>query len=274
MRRIHSAFRSNRIYVECIVQRVVLANHMTFRIVIAPCIEIQILAARQVVLLINLHPFANQRLFLRRQLERTFRPIRIILRIRELRSNHRTGTDLRSKVHSAVCQLYVVAVVSQSRSHRCVRFAFHTYLTRTHRVGSYCLVDFRNQEIVHRATARTNLNDCIGLVLACLVVNLAEIRRHLLRSIPRALQTRSLVIIGQTAVQVLTVDLQAVEVPALQEHLQQVLRIRVRRRIHRRQIPAIPPCDIFVRPLLGHQQHLRMVFQNLRTRVSSKRCPP
>ena len=83
-----------------------------------------------------------------------------------------------------------------------------------------------------------------------------------------------LVIIRQTAVEVLAVNLQPVEVPGLQEHLQQVLRIRIRRRIDWRQIPTVPPCDILVCPLVGQQQHLRVLFHELRIRVSRQRSPP
>ena len=168
----------------------------------------------------------------------------------------------------------MVAVVCQLRRHSGVSFAFHTYLTRRHRVRSHSLIDLRNQKVVHRATARANLNNCIGFVLAGLIINLAEVRRHLLRRIPRALQTGCLVIVGQTAVQVLAVNLQTVEVPSIQEHIQQVFRIGIYTRIHRRQVPAVPPSDIFVRPFFCLEQIFRVLFHQLRIRVGCQRCPP
>ena len=247
---------------------------MRLRVIKAPRIEVQILATSEVVFLVDLHPFANQRLFLVRQQERAFRPIGIVFRPRELRSDDRTRTNLRSEILTAVRQLHVVAVISELWSHRRICLTFHTNLTRTHRVGSHRLVDFRNQEIVHRTTARTNLNNGIRLHRTGLLIDLAKITRHLFRSVISALQTRSLVIIRQTAVQVLAIDLQTVEIPSAQEHIQQIRRVCINRRIHWRQVPAVPPRDILVCPLFGLEQHLWVFFHEFRIRIRCQRSPP
>ena len=274
MRRIHRTFGSYRIDIECIIHCAILTDNMRLGIIVAPCVEIQVFAAGEVVLLIDLHPFADERFFLRRKQERTFLPVRVVFGPSELCAYNRSRTNLRSKIVASVRQFNMVAVVCQLRRHSGVCFAFHTHLTRRHRVRSHSLIDLRNKEVVHRTTARAHLNNCIGFVLASLVIDLAEVRRHLLRRIPRALQSGCLVIVGQTAVQVLTVNLQTVEVPSIQEHIQQVFRIGIYTRIHRRQVPTVPPSDIFMCPLLCLEQIFRVLFHQLRIRVGCQRCPP
>ena len=284
MRRIHRTFRSNRINVERIIHCILCAfdfrlltfdsYNMRLRIVVTPSVEVQVLAAGEVVFLIDFHPFADQLLFLRCQQEWTFLPVRVVFGPSELCAYNRSRTNLRSKIVTAIGQLHVVAVVCEPRCHSGVCFALHTHLTRRHRVRSHSLIDLRNKEVVHRTTARAHLNNCIGFVLASLVIDLAEVRRHLLRRIPRALQCGRLVIVGQTAVQVLTVNLQTVEVPSVQKHIQQVFRIGIYTRINRRQIPTVPPGDIFVRPFFCLEQIFRVLFHQLRIRVGCQRCPP
>ena len=274
MRRIHGTLRSYGIYIKGIVERIVLANDMSLGIVITPCIEIEILTAGEVVLLIDLHPFADERLFLRRQQEGTFGPVRVIFWPCELRSDNGTGTNLRSEIIASVGQLHMVAIISELRRHSGIRFAFHTHLTGRHRVRSHSLVNLRHEEIVDRTAARAYLNDCIRLHSACLVINLTEIRRHLLRSIPRAFQTRRFVIIRHTAVEVLTIDFETIEIPSAEEHIEQIFRISISYGVHRREIPTVPPCDILIGPFLGLEQHLRVLFENLCARVSSQRRPP
>ena len=72
----------------------------------------------------------------------------------------------------------------------------------------------------------------------------------------------------------LSVYLQAIEVPSLQEHLQEVFGIGIGHFAHRRQIPAVPPRDEF-RCIPGcAQQHFGMVFQDLCGGICCQRSPP
>ena len=274
MRRIHRTFRSLRVNIERVVQRVVLADDVCLRVVVTPGVEVEILTAGEVVLLIDLHPFAEECFFLRRQFERTFFPIGVILRIGELGADDGTGTDLGSIVITAVGEFDMIAVVCQTRRQGCVRFAFHTYLAGRHRVRSHGLVDLRNEEIVDCTTAGAYLDDGVGLHGTRLVIHLTEIRRHLLGRFPRAVETGEFVIVGQTAVEVLTVYLESVEVPSLEEHLQQVRGVGIYGRVDRTEVPAVPPGDVLMCPLVGEKQHLRVLFDQFGIRVSSERCPP
>ena len=107
-----------------------------------------------------------------------------------------------------------------------------------------------------------------------MLIYVLEVCRHKFCRLSRILEARMLVEVRLAAVEVLSVDLEAVEVPSIEEALEEHVGMLGSVRIDWREVVAIPPRDILRSPLVGEEHHLWVLFEDLGAWVSSERSPP
>ena len=82
------------------------------------------------------------------------------------------------------------------------------------------------------------------------------------------------VVAGRDAVEMLAVDLQALEAPRAHDAPDQRLRVLDRARRRRTEIEAVPPRDVLNRAVLVEQQQLGMIVQQVRAGIDRQRRDP
>ena len=168
----------------------------------------------------------------------------------------------------------MVRVICQIRAHGRKSPAFHANLRAGSGIRGHSLVDVRSVEEIECVAAGAELEDYIRIDGLSPFLDVRKVLRQTLACLFRTGETAGGIVVRRAHIEVLAVHLEAVEVPVFQEHIHQLIGISGGMRIYGRQIPAVPPGDIFVGAVGLHQQHFGMILSKRTFRIGGKRAPP
>ena len=168
----------------------------------------------------------------------------------------------------------MVGIIGQVRAHGGIDHPLHADLGAGGGVGGHRLVHVRDAEEIDGAAAGAELHHAAGLVGLGLSIEMGKELRETLGRFFRIGKCAGGIVIRRAEIQVMAVELEAVESPVNQEHIHQVFRIFPGMRVHGRKVPAVPPGNIFVGAVLLHQQHFGMLRGQGAAGIRRHRRPP